>query len=88
MSLIASLFNIGKKFNVASLILVHDRMERLNTLRAWLRHDGWIVLTIHGVTSEPRGLVDITPEELIETLNIIKESGASVETVKEVINAN
>ena len=78
--------NTVKGFNINTLILVHDRMERLDKLREWLNQDGWIVLAIHGVTNQPRGLIDITPEELIQTLNIIKESGADVRTVREVIN--
>ena len=77
--------NTKKGFNISTLIFVHDRMERLNTLREWLGKEGWIVLTIHGVTNTPRGLIDITPEELREILSIIKESGAQVKTVGEVI---
>ncbi|MFA5405829.1 MAG: polysaccharide deacetylase family protein [Candidatus Nanoarchaeia archaeon] len=77
--------NDKSDFNVKALIIVHDRFEqRINWLKDWLKEDGWVAVTIHGVTNNPRGLIDITPDELRQVLEVIKGSGAKVMTVRDV----
>ncbi len=81
--------NTCKEFNIKGLIFVHERMNRLETLKEWIstikRDGGWIVITIHGISDEPRDLIDITPDEFNQILEVINDSGIKVKTVSNVL---
>jgi peptidoglycan/xylan/chitin deacetylase (PgdA/CDA1 family) len=69
---------------VKSLIFVHDRFDqRMDWLKEWLESGDWVAITIHGVTDEPRGLIDITPGEFRQILDVVRSSGAQVVRVSE-----
>jgi len=49
---------------------------------------GWLVIVLHKIDDNPRPTVDISKEELVWILNLIKNSGVQVKTVAEVLNEN
>ncbi len=78
--------NKNCSFNLKVLILVHNRWDqRIKWLKEWIKEGGWIVISIHGIKENPRGLIDITPEEFKELIEILKKSNVKIMKVGDVI---